>query len=143
MSRGTERRRVHNAHDSDEGVLYSIGSAANVSGFHPQTLRWYEKQGLIKPLRTRGNARRYSAEDIARLARIRGLTKKGAGIEAVRLILALEDENKKLCDLIASLQREIELLRASIDSTKQAVIPPPTYSRHRRDYRTGPAASGG
>ncbi len=98
---------------SDGPKLYSIGAAARFAGFHPQTLRWYEKKGLIKPMRTAGNVRRYTQEDIAQLFRIRSLSKRGVALEAVRQILALEEERRKLYELVESLERELDRLRSA------------------------------
>lgn len=129
--------------DRGDRVLYSIGAAARFSGFHPQTLRWYEKQGLVKPIRTRGNARRYTLEDMAQLARIKSLSKRGAGLEAIRVILALEEERRKLYEQVASLERELNRLRSVTKSAMREMSSSERYSPRRKGYRSGQAAADG
>jgi MerR family transcriptional regulator/heat shock protein HspR len=74
----------------DERALYIISVAADLAGVHPQTLRIYERKGLIEPARTEGRSRRYSERDIALLRRIQELTNEGVGLAGVRRILDLE-----------------------------------------------------
>ncbi len=95
-------------------TLYSIGAAARFAGIHPQTLRWYEKRGLLKPLRTGGNARRYTATDLAQLLKIKNLTRRGVGLEAVRMILALEEEKHALSERLSDLEREVSALERKL-----------------------------
>jgi MerR family transcriptional regulator/heat shock protein HspR len=75
----------------DERALYIISVAAELAGVHPQTLRIYERKGLIEPARTEGRSRRYSDRDIALLRRIQELTNEGVGLAGVRRILELEE----------------------------------------------------
>ncbi len=75
---------------NDERALYIISVAADLAGVHPQTLRIYERKGLIEPARTEGRSRRYSERDIALLRRIQELTNEGVGLAGVRRILELE-----------------------------------------------------
>jgi len=75
---------------NDERALYIISVAADLAGVHPQTLRIYERKGLIEPARTEGRSRRYSERDIALLRRIQELTNEGVGLAGVRKILELE-----------------------------------------------------
>jgi len=70
----------------------SIGTAAAAVGVHPQTLREYERQGLVTPHRTPGGTRRYGQEELVRLARIQRLTAEGLSLAGVRYVLGLEDE---------------------------------------------------
>src|SRR3954464_4423938 len=74
-----------------DAAVYVISVAAELSGLHPQTLRTYERMGLITPGRTGGGGRRYSHRDIERLRVIADLTSSGIGIEGVRRILDLEN----------------------------------------------------
>ena len=76
--------------------LYVISVAAELAGVHPQTLRIYERKGLVDPARTDGGSRRYSERDLERLQRIQDLTNAGVNLEGVRRILALEDEVARL-----------------------------------------------
>ena len=71
--------------------VYVISVAAELAGVHPQTLRIYERKGLLEPQRTSGNTRRYSEEDIARLRHIQELTQEhGVNLAGVRIIMELE-----------------------------------------------------
>lgn len=73
-------------------ALYVISVAAELAGVHPQTLRIYERKGLLDPARTIGGSRRYSDADIAQLRRIQDLTNAGVNLEGVRHLLRLEAE---------------------------------------------------
>jgi MerR family transcriptional regulator/heat shock protein HspR len=88
--------------------IYVISVAAELAGMHPQTLRVYERRGLLEPNRTGGGSRRYSDHDLARLRRIAELTEAGLNIEGVRRVIELEAE---LAELRAELERERELAR--------------------------------
>lgn len=72
-------------------ALLSIGVVADLVGVHPQTLREYERQGLVTPQRTAGGTRRYGAMELARLEAIQRLTSEGMSLAAVRYVLDLED----------------------------------------------------
>jgi MerR family transcriptional regulator/heat shock protein HspR len=85
--------------------VYVISVAAELAGVHPQTLRIYERKGLVDPARTVGGIRRYSDEDIYRLRHIQQLTAEGLNLEGVRRVLALESE-------IEALRAELERVRA-------------------------------
>lgn len=89
-------------------AVYVISIAAELAGVHPQTLRIYERKGLLDPSRTVGGRRRYSEEDIAQLHRISELTGAGVSLEGVRRILALEAE-------IEGLKSELESVRATAE----------------------------
>jgi MerR family transcriptional regulator/heat shock protein HspR len=73
-----------------ERAVYVISVAAQLAGVHPQTLRNYERTGLLDPSRTSGGSRRFSNADLARLRRIQELTNEGVNLEGVKRILALE-----------------------------------------------------
>ena len=77
-------------------AVYVISVAAELSGMHPQTLRIYERRGLLSPARTQGGNRRYSDQDIAVLKRIAELTGAGMNLEGIRRVMALETENSRL-----------------------------------------------
>src|SRR5256714_242703 len=74
--------------DDNERALYIISVAAELAGVHPQTLRIYERKGLIEPKRTEGRSRRYSDRDIELLQHIQELTNEGVGLAGVKRILA-------------------------------------------------------
>ena len=77
-------------------ALYVISVAAELAGVHPQTLRIYERKGLVDPARTGGGSRRYSEDDIDRLRRIQDLTNEGLNLAGVKRVIALEDELARL-----------------------------------------------
>lgn len=88
-------------------VLYSIGAAAAQVGMHPQTLREYERQGLVTPRRTAGGTRRYGAAEIERLARVQRLTAEGLSLAGVRYVLELEDELRATRSRVAELEARL------------------------------------
>ena len=77
-------------------AVYVISVAAELAGMHPQTLRIYERRGLVSPARTEGGNRRYSDADIAILKRISELTDEGMNLEGIRRVMHLEIENARL-----------------------------------------------
>lgn len=101
-----------------DAAVYVISVAAELTGLHPQTLRTYERMGLITPGRTGGGGRRYSARDLELLRTIADLTAAGTGIEGVRRILALENQVAALSarntELRAELERARETLRVAL-----------------------------
>ncbi|HEY5244805.1 MAG TPA: MerR family transcriptional regulator, partial [Acidimicrobiales bacterium] len=77
-------------------AVYVISVAAELAGVHPQTLRLYERKGLLDPSRTSGGSRRFSEQDLDRLRRIQDLTAAGLNLEGVRQVMALEAEVAQL-----------------------------------------------
>ena len=102
-------------------AVYVISVAAELAGVHPQTLRIYERKGLLDPARTGGGNRRYSEADIAHLRRIQELTAAGLNLEGVRRVMALETE-------IVRLRTELEMTRAA---AREAIEQ--THRQYRRD----------
>lgn len=92
-------------------AVYVISVAAELAGMHAQTLRMYERRGLVSPSRTGGGSRRYSEIDIDRLRRIQELTNTGLNLEGVRRVLELEDEVACLRAALDAAQDEVEELR--------------------------------
>lgn len=88
----------------DNRAVYVISVAAQRAGMHPQTLRIYERRGLLQPARTQGGNRRYSETDIARLRRIAELTAEGVSVEGIRRIMQLEAEVQRLRDEVDQLR---------------------------------------
>src|SRR6202051_4596132 len=83
--------------DSDPNrAVYVISVAAELTGMHPQTLRIYERKGLLDPSRTSGGSRRFSDHDLERLRHIQELTSTGLNLEGVRRVLQLESELSRL-----------------------------------------------
>ena len=92
--------------DRERRAVYVISVAAELAGMHPQTLRIYERKGLVDPARTQGGSRRYSDHDIAQLQRIQELTSAGLNLEGVRRVIELEEEVRALRSELARLQAE-------------------------------------
>jgi MerR family transcriptional regulator/heat shock protein HspR len=99
---------------SPDAAVFVISVAAELTGLHPQTLRTYERMGLITPGRTGGGGRRYSPRDIDLLREIAQLTSSGIGIEGVRRILELENR-------LAALSSRNEELMAELEATREAL----------------------
>jgi MerR family transcriptional regulator/heat shock protein HspR len=97
-----------------DSAVYVISVAAELSGLHPQTLRTYERLGLIMPGRTGGGGRRYTHRDVELLREISDLTSAGIGIEGVRRILDLENR-------IAALVQRNDELQAELAATREAL----------------------
>ncbi|GMQ93220.1 MAG: hypothetical protein BMS9Abin12_0697 [Acidimicrobiia bacterium] len=93
--------------DQQEAV-YIISVAAELVGMHPQTLRVYERRGLVDPYRTPGGTRRYSREDLDRLLLIQELSNAGVNLEGVKRILALQHETARLKNQVVRLRRLLE-----------------------------------
>jgi MerR family transcriptional regulator/heat shock protein HspR len=87
--------------------VYVISVAAKLAHMHPQTLRQYDRMGLVVPRRQGGKHRRYSAADIARLRRVQELSNEGISLEGARRVLDLESQAE-------ALREEIQVLRASV-----------------------------
>ncbi|HUR73661.1 MAG TPA: helix-turn-helix transcriptional regulator, partial [Sporichthya sp.] len=88
--------------------VYVISVAAQLSGLHPQTLRQYDRLGLVSPGRTSGRGRRYSARDIARLREVARLSQEeGVNLAGVKRILDLENDNDALRERIADLEADL------------------------------------
>ncbi len=104
-----------------EDAVYVISVAAELAGVHPQTLRIYERKGLLDPMRTGGGSRRYSDADIELLLHIQSLTNDGLNLAGVRRVLELE--------------QEVTALRAQIDEARQAASEAvaETHRQYRRD----------
>lgn len=98
-------------------AVYVISVAAELAGMHPQTLRIYERRGLVSPARTSGGNRRYSDADIELLRRISDLANEGMNLEGIRRVMALEAENQQLRDELAAAKRDAE--RAVADAERR------------------------
>ncbi|MEA2460166.1 MAG: MerR family transcriptional regulator, heat shock protein HspR [Actinomycetota bacterium] len=88
--------------------IYIISIAAELAGVHPQTLRVYERKGLLSPQRTQGNSRRYSERDIRMLRRIQELTNEGVNLAGVIRILELEQQIERLRDQHERVKQDFE-----------------------------------
>jgi|SRR5436309_8617800 MerR family transcriptional regulator, heat shock protein HspR len=101
----------------DQGV-YGISVAAELSGVAVQSLRLYERHGLLRPARSNGGTRRYSAADLARLQRISALVDAGVNLAGIARILSLEDDNAALSAANTDLRSSNRSLRNSAESPK-------------------------
>ena len=101
--------------------VYVISVAAELAGVHPQTLRVYERRGLLDPSRTHGGSRRFSERDLTRLRRIQDLTAAGMNLEGVRRVLELETE-------VLRLRAELERARAEAQEAVEQI-----HRHYRRD----------
>jgi MerR family transcriptional regulator/heat shock protein HspR len=98
-------------HEADRGV-FAISVAADLAGLHPQTLRIYEREGLLRPERSDGGTRRYSGADVERLRLIANLTTSGLNLAGVKRVLALETE-------LAEMRATIERLDAQVKDQRK------------------------
>ena len=117
MSQSGPRRRTTRPSDRVPGPevgVYVISVAAELTGLHPQTLRTYDRLGLVSPGRTGGGGRRYSLRDVEQLREIAELTAAGIGLEGVKRILGLENH-------VAALQHRVRELEAQLEATEYAL----------------------
>ena len=112
--------------DADGRALYVISVAAELAGMHPQTLRIYERKGLIEPARTSGRSRRYSERDIELLRRIQELSGEGVSLAGVQRLLGLEDELAGARRRIAELEARVDAMREEMERRVESV---------RKEYR--------
>jgi MerR family transcriptional regulator, heat shock protein HspR len=104
---------------SEDMPVYVISVAASLSGMHPQTLRGYERVGLVTPRRSAGGGRRYSMRDILALREIQRLSQEeGINLNGIKRILDLELEVQQARLLAAQLHSEVAQLRAELESTR-------------------------
>lgn len=123
---------------SSDQANFVISVAAELAGVHPQTLRVYERKGLVQPRRTQGNSRRYSQEDIDLLRRIQELTEEGVNLAGVTRILELEHELQRAKDRY---QRSLQQLQATqqelqILSARASIVPLRDVRRIRRAMKS-------
>lgn len=128
--------------EGDERAIYIISVAAELAGVHPQTLRVYERKGLVQPSRTQGNTRRYSPRDIDRLRRITELTNEGINLAGVLRIMELENEIEKLRAVIEGRDhmalvpfRDVRRVRRAMKSDRI------DEATKRRTFQVPPASS--
>lgn len=112
----------------EERALYIISVAAELAGVHAQTLRIYERKGLIEPARTQGGSRRYSENDITLLRRIQDLTNEGVSLVGVRKVLELEDDLARALARIRELEQALDQARADLVEAVEKV-----RREHRRE----------
>lgn len=111
--------------------VYVISVAAELTGLHPQTLRTYDRLGLVSPGRTGGGGRRYSWRDIETLREVAELTSAGIGLEGVKRILQLENQVDALRARVRELEDQLTATEVALASTLQNSTP-----RHLPAVRT-------
>lgn len=115
-SRDVRRAPTGAAPVEDLGV-YVISVAAQLAGVHPQTLRIYERRGLLHPQRTSGNSRRYSQRDVDRLRRIQRLTQEeGVNLAGARIIMDLELQMERFRDEMDALRRRVDQVTSEMNA---------------------------
>lgn len=87
--------------------VFAIAAAAELADLHPQTLRQYDRIGLVSPQRTAGNTRRYSLHDVAQLREVGRLSAEGLSLEGIRRVLQLEDRVRELEHRVRDLERAL------------------------------------
>jgi MerR family transcriptional regulator/heat shock protein HspR len=103
--------------DRHHHAVYVISVFAEIAGVHPQTLRNYERSGLLNPQRTSGGSRRFSEADLVALRRIQDLTNEGVNLEGVKRIMKLEADVERLRDQLA--QRSAEAKSTIAETHRQ------------------------
>ena len=104
----------------EDSKVYVISVAAELAGMHPQTLRQYDRLGLVRPARTRGRGRRYSMRDIRMLREVQRLSHdEGVNLAGIKRILELEEE-------VAAMRRQVEFLRTLVDPGRRVFRADPT-----------------
>ena len=106
----SDKENLDNQQPDDEAGLYVISVAAELSGLHPQTLRQYDRLGLVSPNRTVGRNRRYSLRDIASLRMVQRLTGEGINHAGIKRIIELESAMANMAIEVAQLRIEVDAL---------------------------------
>jgi MerR family transcriptional regulator/heat shock protein HspR len=114
---------------TDDTPVFVISVAAQLSGMHPQTLRQYDRLGLVSPGRASGRGRRYSARNVAQLLAVQRLSQEeGVNLAGIKRVLELEDHVNALRNRLLELERELAAARASIVETERRV-----HAAYKRD----------
>jgi MerR family transcriptional regulator, heat shock protein HspR len=104
----------------NDRAVYVISVVADLAGMHPQTLRMYERRGLIEPKRTAGNSRRYSERDVQRLRRIQELTQNsGLNLSGVRIVMELERQVERLQERLDRANRRLAEAESRLEAEKR------------------------
>jgi MerR family transcriptional regulator/heat shock protein HspR len=101
--------------DRQERAVYIISVASELAGVHPQTLRIYERKGLLRPARTAGNTRRYSDSDIDRLKQIQELTGRGINLAGVKMIMDMQLKLERIRSEMEEMNRELDRTRERVE----------------------------
>src|ERR1700752_615349 len=123
---------------SDDMPVYVISIAAELSGIHPQTLREYERRGLVSPGRSGGGGRRYTMRDILALREIQRLSQEeGVNLSGIKLIMSQLRELEQARRLVAELHAEVAQLRVELESTRAVAARLAELRRSGSDTRSG------
>ena len=118
---------------SDDTPVYVISVAAQLSGLHPQTLRTYDRMGLVSPGRSTGRGRRYSMRDVLALREVQRLSQdEGVNLSGIKRILELNDDLDRSRRIIAELRSELAQLRVELESTRSVAARLADLLRHGR-----------
>lgn len=112
-----------NFDDFDSAPVFAISVVAQLTGMHPQTLRQYDRVGLVTPVRTSGGGRRYSARDVERLREIQHLSGEGIGLTGVKRILDLERLSEQLQARVQELEVQLETAHLTMTRMQQNTTP--------------------
>lgn len=121
-----------------DSPMFAIAAAAELAGMHPQTLRQYDRIGLVVPGRTTGGSRRYSPRNIEQLREVAQLSAAGVSLPAIARVLDLEDENRALRARVAELEAAVRAERENRPGVRvfaagsSGVVPMPSGRRLRR-----------
>lgn len=124
--------------EDEDAPIFAIAVAAEFAGMHPQTLRQYDRIGLVVPGRTRGGSRRYSARNIAQLREVARLSADGMSLPAIARLLDLEDEVRMLRRRVVDLEGALRAERENRPGVRvfaagaSGVVPVPSGRRIRR-----------
>ncbi|MEW1974181.1 MULTISPECIES: heat shock protein transcriptional repressor HspR [Microbacterium] len=124
--------------EDEDAPIFAIAVAAELAGMHPQTLRQYDRIGLVVPGRTRGGSRRYSARNIAQLREVARLSADGMSLPAIARLLDLEDEVRMLRRRVVDLEGALRAERENRPGVRvfaagaSGVVPVPSGRRIRR-----------
>src|SRR5207237_1158980 len=114
---------------SDDLPVYVISVAAQLSGMHPQTLRQYDRLGLVSPGRSSGRGRRYSARDVAQLLQVQRLSQEeGVNLAGIKRVLDLEDHVLALRARLAEVEQELAAAHHALAQAEARV-----HATYRRD----------
>ena len=132
----SDRESERAVRDANQAV-YVISVAAELTGMHPQTLRIYERKGLLDPSRTSGGSRRFSERDLDRLRHIQELTATGLNLEGVRRVLQLEAKVTRLRDELVEVRAQaLDAVAATHRQYRRDLVPvrqtPVPYRKTRR-----------
>jgi MerR family transcriptional regulator/heat shock protein HspR len=134
----TKRTSVSFDLTDPEAPVFVISVAAELTGLHPQTLRGYDRIGIVSPGRAAGGGRRYSQRDIERLRTVGELTAAGIGIEGVRRILELEQQVARLRSRVAQLEHDLDVAMEATISNLPALRRPAALTRWSPAVTTRP-----